>query len=512
LRPPPLTPRSQRTFDNFNIRCVGCPQRGPPPPDRVVYQYFVQLPYPNSGGHLVGPRGSVAAEIRARSGVGNLLVLLREDSLAYVVLSGSRRAIRRALEVCKQFELSSGVHSYRSAWHRQQIQAAGTAWCEFDEANLTRVEGFALRDKFTDEAFDNGPHGGAWRPDNAHGRTWGQDKAQGDGAAAHERRTVSSARAHAPPPSAYHDRRLAPPERPALDAGSSLPHEHEPQEDRSRAESSHRSARRRSSRSASPSRRSERSHRSPSRSHGDRRSSQVAEPRWAPAPRPGTSGRSHHRAEPSTAALDAVVETEPLPSTLNVPCVPLSPLLLTSHMSLSMADSLALPTRSIPIAAIDRFVGPNAAGHFITQTTGVRFVIEAALEGVTLRLELGAGATSDSLGEARALVDKVLERSGLVAPPSAPREDAPRSSRDESQSRSRRASGEYERSGGRDRRGGSRSREGERVRDDERPDERRSRRGSGRHEESGKEKRRDSRKRDERVRPALLACSSTLTG
>ncbi|GAA5847342.1 hypothetical protein JCM9279_000246 [Rhodotorula babjevae] len=97
-----------------------------------------------------------------------------------------------------------------------------------------------------------------------------------------------------------------------------------------------------------------------------------------------------------------------------------------SQRSLSAASSQVLvdmaeePTSSltipIPIAAIERFVGPNAAGHFITQTTGVELKVEAGLAGAALRLEPGAKASSGSLLEARQLVDKVLVSSGLALP------------------------------------------------------------------------------------------------
>ncbi|GAA5847372.1 hypothetical protein JCM9279_000261 [Rhodotorula babjevae] len=476
-RPPPLTPRSQRTFDNFKILNVARPSPFPPPPGLVLYQYLVALPFPNSGGHLVGRGGHVAHDLRVRSGLAHFQVLEREDKLAYIVMTGSRRAIRRALDIIKEIENSEVTHSQRGAWHRAQLQNAGSSWCEFDEANLEIVEGYWLLERFSDVAVDANMHLGPGHPGPVPKRQWGGAQMAGGQFAATVGRYDWRAQQQQPQPVPGHDRRVPPPRWPALHGGvdSGAPPAHEHYDDRSRAKPSRDLARRRSSRSASPSRRPERSGRSPSRSLGDRHSASVPqpEPRWAHRPRGSTSGRSHHRHEPSTAELDAVKETKP-PS-----------------------SSLAIP---ISISAIERFIGPNAAGHFITQTTGVELKVDAGLEGATLRLELGAGATSDSLVEARALVDKVLERSGLAAPPLPPpgtaRSDAPSSSRGEPQQRDERESGAYERGGGRERRG--RSREGPRRRDEERCDEGRSGRGGGRSEVTGTRREKDSRRRDER--------------
>ncbi|GAA5936543.1 hypothetical protein JCM3775_000849 [Rhodotorula graminis] len=464
--PPPLTPRSQRMLDSFDMRRVAYPRPSPPPPDRVVYQYFAALPYPNSGGHLVGIGGRTATDIRFSSGVGSFSVFIREDELAYVVIIGTRRAIQLALDMVKKIEGGDAAHGRRGSWERMRSQAAGSSWADYDEVNLERVGGWWLLDRFTDAAHDA-------RTRNAPPYARDSSRQQGD-AVPYGGQPVPSAwrnDSRASYPSATsRDYRIPPPERPASEARSSVRPDEYPRDEPSRT-----SARRRSSRSASPPRRSGRSDRSPSRSPPRSSSlspppSRIDTPRSSQAPRASRPGRSH-RHDPST----------------------------TSSESVEHASSLSIP---IPVSAIERFVGANAAGHFITQTTGVRLVVEAALDGTTLHLELGPGATSQSLVEARQLVEKVLASNGLGEQSGTRWSSVPRSSREDSRHRSGREceSDGHERGGGRDRRGRSRSREREGSRHEKGRGEGRGkgRRRDGRDETSRKEKGRDSRRRDER--------------
>ncbi|GAA5901014.1 hypothetical protein JCM8208_007591 [Rhodotorula glutinis] len=357
-REPPLTPRSNRVVLSFDLSHYAERRTTPPPPSHAAYRYTFPLPLPSFGPRIIGVHGTVCHEFKRESNVCELHSLFRRDGSAYIIVTGTRAAIKHILIL---IEAMFARHSKFSSHEHRYLQQHGLGWCRFNERNLEPLVGYWVHDVFAERGAAQRP---VQAPSTAHHLVADQGWPGRASSSRHRRssRSLSPDRASCRSPVDS----VAQPVRPRRSLTPTAPSLEPPAEVKSAKVV-------------------------------DRRSSRYGD---SGAASPGTSYRSPSSFPSGSALADNVEEP---------------------------ASSLSIP---IPIAAIERFIGPNAAGHFITQTTGVRIKVEAGLDGATLRLDLETGtSTRDSLSEARALVDKVLVSGGFVAPPRASNEDPQRDRR-----------------------------------------------------------------------------------
>ncbi|TNY17565.1 hypothetical protein DMC30DRAFT_452525, partial [Rhodotorula diobovata] len=391
-RVPPLTPRSQRTLAKFDLAAFAYRHPSEPPPRRTVYQYFVALPCSSMGGYLIGLGGRTAIDIRTRSGAGDFQVLFRQDGLTYFIVTGCKSAIRHALDLVKEL-MYTRIDLTR--WERQALTAAGTTWCDYQELALETYEGYWLLEAFAEPEAHDDERGCRRRQSVA--TTAETHKPRLEGAPLWPAERVPPARPHPVPdqcPDTSHGRSRVDASR-AEASPYKLPH------------------RRRTSRSPSRSR-------SPVPTRASRRPSapDLVRPHSSRTRTPPYSSRRVEKAprelgeadQPTPRKVDSERDTHRKGSLSSLDT-------RTVDRVEEKLTSLSMP---IPVTTIPLFLGPNASGHFIAQTTGVRLVVDASLDGATLRLEPGPDATHGSLLEARQLAEKVLEKAEGVRSSSSP--------------------------------------------------------------------------------------------
>ncbi|TNY22038.1 hypothetical protein DMC30DRAFT_172972 [Rhodotorula diobovata] len=355
----------------------------PPPPTYAPYSYSFVLPCRSLGPRIMGLSRQILQGIKRDTGACEVQVLFREDGLCYVVATGSVGAIVRTLAAVRDLLFT---HTKLTLAERDALAAAGTAWCEFNEHNLEAVDGYWLRDAYADRGGDGNRarvqrahvetsewrRGEVdWRRDDARSQPWPQERHPST-----RYRTNYVERARARDDRRHNDSPRAGPSQP----GPLRP----------------------SSRSRSPGR--------------DSRHSSVPErPGRRPVDSPAPSYESRRvESRPSKHANKVSPhDFERQSARERTPTGQASNSELDVRAEEDEEERLEIP---IPLTAIPLFLGPNASGHFIAQTTAVRLSVKADLEGATLWLERDSGkGGGDSLLEARLLVEKVLashERAG----------------------------------------------------------------------------------------------------